>query len=252
MTVHKVDTGPVVDDGVVDSAARFGRRRWSRRLRAWRPLVVVGVLVVLVVFATWVVFFSSWLGMRTVDVQGLHRVTSAEVVSAADIAPGTPLARVSLDSVQARVESIPAVASATVHRAWPHTVTVTVTERRPVAAVHTDGSWWLMDHTGALFDSTPTATPGQPVVEVARGAGPETLRQVADVLGQLPGDLAARTLTVSAATEDSITLHLTGGAQVRWGSATASSEKAAVLRALLHHKASLYDVSVPSQPATKG
>ena len=61
-----------------------------------------------------------------------------------------------------------------------------------------------------------------------------------------------KTLQVTASTEDSITLHLTGDAEVRWGSAAQSVEKAAVLRALLHHKASYYDVSVPSEPATRG
>ena len=56
---------------------------------------------------------------------------------------------------------------------------------------------------------------------------------------------------VTASSEDSITLQLTNASEVRWGSAAASGEKAAVLRALLAHKASYYDVSVPSQPATE-
>jgi cell division protein FtsQ len=251
MTLHKVENDGSVADAVVDSAALFGRRRWSRRLRSWRPMLL-GVLLVLVVgFLTWVVFASTWLGMRHLDVEGLHRVTEAEVAAAADVAPGTPLARVDLDAVQARVEAIPAVAAATVHRGWPHTIGVTVTERRPVAAVHSGDGWWLMDRTGALFEPTPDPQPGQTVVEVGPGAGPETLRQVASVLGLMPADLAARTLRVTASTEDSITLQLSGGAEVRWGSASASAEKARVLQALVHHKASYYDVSVPSQPATK-
>jgi cell division protein FtsQ len=248
----KVDTDHLVDDGVVDSTALFERRRWRRRLRAWRPRLIAALLVAAAVFLGWVVLFSSWLGMRHLDVQGLHRVTTAEVTAAVAVAPGTPLARVDLDAVQARVEAIPAVASATVHRGWPHTLVVTVAERQPVAAVHADGAWWLMDRTGALFGSGSTPAPGRPIVEVGAGAGSETLSQVASVLGQLPADLMARTKEVTASSEDSITVHLTDGAEVHWGSAAASAEKAAVLRALLAHKALYYDVSVPSQPATKG
>jgi cell division protein FtsQ len=249
MTMHKV--GPARDD-VVDSASLFERRRWGRRLRTLRPVLLTGLVLVAVVLVAWVVFFSTWLGMRHLDVEGLHRVTTHEVTAAVDIAPGTPLARVDLDAVQARVAAIPAVASATVHRSWPHGIVVRVTERRPVAAVHANGHWWLMDHTGVLFGSTQRPDPGRPVVEIGTGAGSETLGQVASILGLLPPFLAAETKQVTASSADSITLHLASGAEVRWGSASASGEKAAVLAALLQHKASFYDVSVPSQPSTRG
>jgi cell division protein FtsQ len=199
-----------------------------------------------------VVFFSSWLGVRQLDVSGVSRVTVADVTAAAAIAPGTPLARLDLGAIEARVEKLPAVASATVHRAWPHGITVTVTERQPVATVRANGKWWLMDRTGVLFASSAAPDHARPVVQVSPRSGAGTLSQVAAVLGALPPDLATRTKRVTASSADSITLHLTNGAEVRWGSASASAEKAAVLRALLTHKASFYDVSIPSEPATKG
>jgi len=252
MTLREVEPDPVAADGVVDSTARFGRRRWRRRLRSLAPWLIGGLLAAILVFALWVALFSSWLGMRQIEVTGLHRVTNEDVVSAADIAPGTPLARVDLDAVEARVEALPEVASATVHRGWPQTLAITVTERRPVAAVHVGDTWWLMDESGTRFDPTPRPQPGRAVVEVGPGVDGETLRQVADVLGQLPPSLRERTSSVTAATPDSIVLHLSGGAIVKWGGSSASALKAVVLGTLLHHKASVYDVSVPSRPATRG
>lgn len=245
MTLEKVDD-------VVDSAALFERRRWIRRLEAWRPLLVGGLVVGVVVLLAWVVLFSTWLGMRHLEVAGLHRVTTAEVAAAVAVAPDTPLARVDLDAVQARIEAIPAVASATVHRGWPHTMEVTIREREPVAVVRARGSWWLMDETGVLFGAVGSPDPGQPIVQIDARGTLETRQQVASVLGMLPPDLAAATKRVSAVSEDSITLHLTDGSQVRWGSSTGSIEKAAVLRALLPRQARYYDVSVPSQPALRG
>lgn len=244
-------------DDVVDSVALFERRRWSRRLRAWRPLLVGGTLVATVCVLAWVVLVSSWLGMRHLDVHGLHRagsadITAADVIAAAHVAAGTPLARIDLGTVEARIEAIPAVAAATVHRSWPQALVVTVTERQPVAAVSSRGRWWLMDETGVLFGSSSSPAPGRPVVDLGAGAGTETRRQVAAVLGALPPDLVAATTRVTAASQDSIALHLRDGAEVRWGSAADSATKASVLRALLPQKAPFYDVSVPAQPATKG
>jgi cell division protein FtsQ len=239
-------------DDVVDSVARFERRQWGRRLRGWRPLFIAVLATGLVVFLAWVVLISSWLGMQHLRVAGTHRVSPADVTRAADIAPGTPLARLDLGAIEARVEAIPAVAAATVHRSWPRSVEITVVERRPVAAVSLRGRWWLMDRTGALFGASSRPDPGQPVVDLGSSAGIETRGQVAVVLAALPPDLAAACARVTAATQDSIELHLRDGAEVQWGSSSDSVEKASVLRALLHLKARYYDVSVPGQPATRG
>ncbi len=252
MTLHQVDRDHPIDDGVVDSAALFERRRWRRRLLAWRPRLIGCLLVLVAVFVCWVVLFSSWLGMHQLDVDGLHRVTDAEVTAAANIAPGTPLARVNLDAVQARVEAIPAVASATVHRGWPHTIVVTVTERQPVAAVHADGSWWLMDRTGALFGSAADPEPGRPIVEAGARAGHPDAQPGGHGARSAAGRRRRSDQAGDRFVEDSISLHLTNGAEVHWGSASDSDEKADVLRALLDTRPRSTTSASPPSPPTKG
>jgi cell division protein FtsQ len=49
---------------------------------------------------------------------------------------------------------------------------------------------------------------------------------------------------------DSITLRLSDGRRVRWGSAEHSADKVSVLAVLLRLPARVYDVSVPAQPST--
>lgn len=236
---------------VVDSTSRFGRRQWRRRVRRARPWLIGLAVFIAVVFGAWVVLFSSWLGLRTVDVLGAPEITATQVSDAAHVAPGTPLARVNLDAVEARVEAIPAVASATVHRSWPHTIVVTVTARLPVAAIERDGQWWVMDKTGVLFRKTSGPDPVEPVVAVSGPPSTQTLTEIATVLGALPDSLLSTTRQVSAASPDSITLELKNGDVVMWGSAADSSQKVKVLDALMKHKATRYDVSIPSQPALK-
>jgi len=75
-------------------AARSGRRRW--------PLIV-GLTVILAVFAGlgYVVFISPVLAVTSVSVTGASDELANEVRAAADIANGTPLARIDLDAVAA-------------------------------------------------------------------------------------------------------------------------------------------------------
>jgi cell division protein FtsQ len=233
-------------DRVVPLTTRASRPSF----RSWRRWVAAAGVAAVIAGVGWLVFFSSVLGLRTVRVEGAHQISSAQVVAAAHIPPGTPLARIDLGAVRSRVEAIPSVASATVSRSWPHTLLVRITERQPIAVVHRGGAWWEMDQTAKLFAKAGPRAADQPIVELKGHAGPETLRAVASVLGTLPHPLLVQTRRVTAASLDSITLVLKNASLVRWGDARDSVEKASVLDALLHHKAHVYDVSIPSQPAT--
>ena len=65
--------------------SRFARRQWRRRLRALRPYAVGLLVVGLVGFAVWAVFFSTWLAVDDVEVDGAELLSADEVVSTADI-----------------------------------------------------------------------------------------------------------------------------------------------------------------------
>ena len=92
---------------------------------------------------------ACWSSAR-VSVTGTGAVPRAEVLRAAGIKPGTPLARVDTAAVARRVERITQVLSAQVSRSWPDTVVITVRERtpgsrwRPAAASSwsTSTAWW--------------------------------------------------------------------------------------------------------------
>lgn len=228
------------------------QRRWSRRLRRWRPWLIGVVVVAALVFGAWAVLVSPWLGVRTVNIVGVSGTPKDQVAAAAHLAAGTPLARVDLAGLRARVESIPTVASVTVTRDWPHTVDILVTERRPVATVFRDGSWRLMDGTGLLYRTTPSRDPKLPIVELDGSPSQQTMPEVAAALKRMPPDLLAGMRRVRAASMDSITLLLKDGREVQWGSAALSEQKVQVARLLLHTtKAQVINVSVPSQPATR-
>ncbi len=234
------------------SRSPFSRRRWRRRLGGWAPVLVGLSVAGVLAFLGWVVFFSSWLAVDDVDVSGTRTLSAADVQAAAGVEAGTPLVRLDLSEIADRVEELPEVADASAHRSWPHTVTISVTERSPVAAVEQDGAWWVMDADGVVFRRTRERVESVPEVRTQRTPSDEQLREVASVVVALPDDVLTQTSRIQARSLDSITLRLTGGRRVVWGSAADSERKVEVLRVLLEQAkgASEYDVSVPEQPTT--
>lgn len=232
---------------------RFARRQWARRWLAWKPVLVVVLVLLLGIVLGWLVYFSSFLSVKGVDVQGVQQLSAAQVRAAAAVPEGDALATVDLDRIRARVEALAPVQSADVSREWPDQVLITVVERQPVAVVEIAGRLQGMDAEGVVFRSYAQAPPDLPRVETGSATGSEALREAALVVAALPTDLAATVDHVEVETVDEITLELRDERLVRWGSAADSDLKAEVLADLLAARpdASAYDVSVPGQPTTK-
>lgn len=222
----------------------------------WRPsrravLIAVAVAVVVAVLATWLIAFSSVFGVRDVEVRGTHTLTAAQVRAAADISHGTPLVRLDTAAVTRRVEQLADVESAEVSTSFPSTVVITVVERVPVGYVVVNGKTMLVDRTGDQYHQVAAAPSGLPRFVVPVGSSARTTGgAVAVVAGALSPSLRAQVLSVQALDPGAITLVLTQGRLVQWGSAARSADKARVLPVLLQQGAARIDVSNPDQPYT--
>jgi cell division protein FtsQ len=239
-------------DPATRTRRRFARRQWARRWLAWKPVLAVVLLLALLVAVLWVVYFSSFLSVKGVDVRGARQLSDSQVRAAAAVPEGEALARVDLDLIRARVEALAAVRSADVSREWPDQVLISVEEREPVAVVEIAGQLRGMDEDGVDFRDYAQPPADLPRVQSGPDTGSDALREAALVVAALPADLAAKVDHVEVETVDEITLALRDGRTVRWGSADDSDLKAEVLAELLvARKAQTYDVSVPGQPTTK-
>ncbi|MEU2349323.1 FtsQ-type POTRA domain-containing protein [Modestobacter sp. NPDC049651] len=230
------------------------RRRSRQQERRRRLLTGAAVVVVAAGLVAWVVLGSSLLAVRTVRVDGVTALPADQVARASGIRTGTPLVRVDTAAAAARVRELPQVAGVAVDRGWPHTVVVTVTERVPVAVVVAGDRRELVDRDGIVFD-TVTGDPPAGVVplDVARpGPDDPATRAALAAVTALPREVRAQVTGVVAHTPDDVTLTLTDGRSVLWGSADRTARKAQVLSALLARieagdldPAATLDVSTP-------
>lgn len=233
------------------SRRRFQRRQWGRRWITWRYVLYVAVAVLLAGLAVYAVYFSPWLRTEGVQVEGISQLTQEQVLGAADVPLGGPLAREDLDAIEQRVEALAIVRSADVSRSWPHDVRIVVTERTPVAVLARGRFYVQVDASGVTFMPR-LRTPGSlPAIDTGAEADANALAEGAKVAASLPSEVAKLVDHIQVATVDRIELSLRDGRTVQWGSSEESTAKAKVVLALLRTKAHFIDVSVPGLPTTR-
>ena len=227
-----------------DARSRRGPSPWRAAFLGLAAAGLIGILA-------WVLLGSRLLVVRSIGVTGTHLVPVTQVLTAADVPMGLPLMRVNTGTVASRVERIPQVQSAAVSRAWPDRLVITVVERKPALAVPAGSGYDLVDQTGVILRYAAVRPVGLPrFVPVGALPGNPGLRAAASVMRSLPSRLARRVTSVTAPTADSVTLQLTRGVTVDWGSTGLAAQKARVLVILLRTHAHYYDVSAPGTAVT--
>ncbi len=239
-----------LDSGPEETVLLDWRRRRNRRrllLRLGIPLLVL----LLAAAGIWVVGFSAVLDVRSVRTTGLTALDRGQVLRAAAVPDGAPLARVDLTAVHDRVAALRPVDSVTVERHWPHTVQIDVVERTAVYAVpQTPTGFLLVDRYGVAYRTVSDAPPALPRAAIDPSQT-QLLQPLATVAGALPPSLRSKVDRIEADSLDAIVLRLHNGRTVVWGSADRSALKSRVLTALLKVHGSHYDVSAPGNPAVR-
>lgn len=232
---------------------RSGRGKKHRRSWRAKALAITAVVLVLILIggSLWTIYFSTAFVTKRVNVVGTHHLTPTQVSFAVQIPLGVPLARQKLDEIAKRATTLSAVESATATRDWPHTITVTVVERRPVLALDQPDGYVVVDKFGVAYE-TQTTLPAHVVLGVVDPADTPLLHDVATVATAFPDKLRGKVGRITATSPDDIGLILDSGRKVTWGSAADSELKAHVVTALLKRKPkSSIDVSSPHNPAVR-
>ncbi|MFI2614130.1 cell division protein FtsQ/DivIB [Streptomyces sp. NPDC018584] len=245
------------------------RPQRTRRVRPARPRTLVLALALAVLLAAggiWVLYGSQWVRLEQVKASGTRVLTPRQVIDAAGAPVGEPLVSVDTDALEERLRSkLPRIDSVEVVRSWPHEIALEVTERKPVLYLEKGGKFIEVDAEGVRFatvEHAPTAVPRleltpdhkNDAASLRRFGTDRLLREAVRVVGDLPGAVARDTRKVKVRSYDSISLELSGGRAVVWGSGERGRTKATTLTALMKAtpKARHFDVSAPTAPASSG
>jgi len=230
----------------------------------------VGTVAVAGLVAGGVAFLHTpWFSAQVVSVSGAHPHTSTgAIVAAAGLEGHPPLISVDPGATAVRVESLPFIASAQVHRHWPDGVTISVTERVPKAVMAGPGtSWAVLDGHGRTLVVDPGRPPGLIVLTVQTLKGPARPGPVGHTLSgagafalavcrTLPVAFSAQVVSVAEAPNATVSLGLNSGITVLLGTDSDMVAKyedvAAVIAHASLHGATTIDVTVPQSPTVTG
>lgn len=213
-------------------------------------LAIVGLTAVTVALGL-VLYFTPVMSARSIIVTGIGAVTRDEVLGAADVRLGTPLLQINTSRVADRVAAIRRVASARVQRQYPSSLRITVVERVPLVVKDFPDGPHLYDRDGVDFATAPPP-PGLPYLDVDNpGPTDPATKAALAVLTALRPEIVAQVGRIAAPSIASITLTLTDGRTVIWGTNERTEEKAEKLGALLTQPGRVYDVSSPDLPTVK-
>ena len=259
------DDGRTIDPRIRQRRVAIQRSRGRRRLH-WIIGVVAALALVAVVVA---LLHSPWFSARVVTVTGNHPHTSdAAIVAAAGLGHRPLLISVDPGATALRVEGLPFIASAQIHRHWPDGVQISVTERAPVMQMAGPGSSWsLLDGHGRSLQVVSARTPalmtfvvhsiGATLPPARVGASlPAEARGGLDVARSLPPAFAAQVVSVTVAADGTIGLALNSGITVILGTDSELTAKYEAIAAIVAHgtlhSTSTIDVSVPESPTVSG
>lgn len=220
-------------------------------VRGLKMLLATVVLVIVGVGLALILYFTPVMSARNIVVTGTGAVTREEVLEAAQVRPGTPLLQINTDQVADRVAAIRRVASARVQRQYPSALRITIVERVPMVVKDFPDGPHLFDRDGVDFATDPPP-PGLPYIDVENpGPTDPTTLAALQVLSALRPEVASQVGRIAAPSVSSITLTLSDGRVVIWGSTDRAEEKAEKLAALLTQPGRTYDVSSPDLPTVK-
>jgi cell division protein FtsQ len=233
-----------------------------------RTIVILSLTVLLLnAGSLWMLYGSEWTHVKRVSVSGARVLTPEEVRAVAKVRLGSPLVSVDTDRVAARLRrELPRIDSVDVERSWPDGIELKVVERTPVMVEEKGGKFVEVDRDGVRFATVSQAPKGVPVLELSlsrsssaaaslrRFGESRLVREAVTVAGQIPAAVARETRVVKVRTYDDISLELSDGRTVAWGSSANGRLKVRALTALMKAApdARHFDVRVPTAPASTG
>jgi cell division protein FtsQ len=133
----------------MDPRVRTRRVAVTREAGRRRLGVVVGLFsAALLLTAAVLTLHSSLFSVRHVVIKGNTMTTSQEILGVSGLERHPPLIDVSTARIVSAIERLPWIDDATVSRAWPDAIDISVTERNPVA------DFAIGAHRFAIVDAT--------------------------------------------------------------------------------------------------
>ncbi|MDI6874242.1 cell division protein FtsQ/DivIB [Candidatus Solincola sp.] len=226
--------------------------------------LLAALLIASLAALAWVYLFTDVLNVRRVEIYGNQRLSGDYLRSISGITSRTHLLKMDVGAVEKALLAEPYVLRVEVHRRFPHTVMIRVTERTPVGCLVQNGRFHLVDREGLVVESADADREEVPEITGLRmpllypGARLEDPRfqGIVGLLEEIPEELRERTEEVGYAEGEGYFL-LADNTRVIFGDCSDLRRKGEIAQAAMREIAPRYpglqyvDVTYPDHPAIK-
>lgn len=230
-----------VEPRLQERRSRVADDRRRGRRRAWWLLGAV----IAAIGAAVGVAYSPLFDLDHLRVEGASQLDAEALADASGLAIGDRMVQVDVGEVRASLRAVPGVRAVRVHREWPSTVRVVVSEERPAVEAHAGGRHAVLSTTGRVLAPGVLDDDGLVPLHLADGQvlerGSEAAEDVlaaAMVLYRMDERMRAEVDSASLAQGALLTLELTDGATVQFGPLENVPAKLSALEAVLAQVAS--------------
>lgn len=257
---HAQELSPPVQEGADGTQpapiSLKARRKKPRSWKRWLYTLVAALLTVGLFIG--IVFFSPLLATHTIRVEGASLLDEATLQQQLRQLEGIPMTQITESEVADLIGNENVLYGVTLQANPPHELVVQLRERVPVAVVEHEGKFVLVDNEGVQLGTAPSIeAAGVPLVSGGLDIlGSGAFRTVTAVLATLPTSILSQVSEAKADSASTITLEMTDGTKVVWGTPEESELKAKVLVQLMASVGTevtveTYDVSSPLVPTVK-
>ena len=228
--------------------------RVPRRSLRFRRFVAATFALTLLYGGVTLVSRQSFFRVQQVNVVGNIHETAGQIIAMSHLDEHPPMLTLNSRAINDAVSQLRWVDKVEVARQWPHRVTLTVTERRPVAvAPDFNGVLHLVDGGGRSLDPAPVGV-NLPHLTAVGPDGPwpfdRWAKPAATVARRLPVAFRTQVASISIDVKGRITLHFTTPVAFYLGQSDNLHAKfvavASVISGQVLRPNSYVDVSVPS------
>lgn len=248
--------------GEVRAQQREKRQR-SQYMRYILRIVAAIAVVVAVIFGSIFVYRSDLFHVNNVQVNGVSHLTSQEITNIAAVSDDSTLLRLDAGGIIARLEDNAWVQKASIHRVFPDTIEIDITERVPGAVVYiSDKSVWVISSDGSWLSAATnedqetamkiidvsTSLPAPISGTMCTDGG---INNALSILDAISDDLRSRIVSISAESSIKTSLNLEDGVTVAFGDSSDAELKEAAINSLLSQyqgKIAYINVRVPTRP----
>lgn len=207
--------------------------------------IAVGAVFFVALVAAAVVWLFPIFKVTSFEVEGNEHVVAEDAEQASGVAAGSNLVRLNAREAAHGVASLPWVESATVSRAFPSTVHISVVEHEAVAYVEDGGHTVLVDDKGKEFvEDTP---PKEAIQLTGRTeSGSPEMQAAVDAVSALPAEVRTRVKTLEIEDTYSLTFVTEDEKTIFWGAAEDNANKAIAFEDVLQLEGESWNISNPS------